>query len=167
MFRRKHGYETKRELEDDLASAKAQAATSRKALKEINRQVHYTGQYLANKATYTEFCESKNKGKFRRKHSTEISLYESAHKFLKEQSSDGKLPSLKLLKEKKTGLLEQKKQIRSSAVTGVTASKNWASSAPMLTRFWEKAPPNRWQGKRADDLSVNPETIAQQESCFA
>lgn len=111
-----HGYETRSGLEDDLALTKARTTASRKALKtteetlkEINRRIRYTGQYLANKTVYMEFCKSKNKGKFRKEHSTEISLYESARKFLKKQASNGKLPSLKLLKEKKTGLLEQKK----------------------------------------------------------
>ncbi len=78
-------------------------------LSKTNREIHYTGQYFANKPVYAEFCKSREKGKFRREHSAEISLYESARKFLEEQSSDGKLPSMKLLKEKKAGLLEQKK----------------------------------------------------------
>lgn len=78
-------------------------------LREINEQLHYTGQYLANKAIYTKFCQSKNKGVFRKEHSAEIALYETARKFLKEKSGNIKLPSMKLLKEKKEELLKQKK----------------------------------------------------------
>lgn len=58
---------------------------------------------------YTKFCKSKNKGAFRKEHSAEIALYETARKFLKEKSGNGKLPSMKLLKEKKEELLKQKK----------------------------------------------------------
>lgn len=40
----------------------------------------------------------------------EIALYEAARKFLKEQSENGKLPSMKLLKAEKEKLLQQKKE---------------------------------------------------------
>jgi len=112
-----HGYDTKDKLDSSLSQAKAQTSVARKALKstedrlrEINEQIHYTGQYLAKKSVYTEFCKSKNKGKFRQEHSSEIKLYEAAIKFLKEKSGNGKLPSMKLLKEEKVNLLAQRKR---------------------------------------------------------
>ena len=96
-----HGYDTKDKLDSTLSEAKEQTSVSRKALKStedklrgINEQIHYTGQYLANKSVYFEFCKSKNKGKFRQEHSTEIRLYEAAIKFLKDKSGNGKLPFL-------------------------------------------------------------------------
>lgn len=113
----KHNYNTKEKLDQTLIEAKEQTSIARKALKstenrlrEINEQIHYTGQYLANKPVYTEFRKSKNKGKFRQEHSVEIKLYETAVKLLKEKSGNGKLPSMKYLKEEKTNLLAQKKQ---------------------------------------------------------
>lgn len=112
-----HGFNTKEKLDSTLSKAKEQTSIARKALKstenrlrEINEQIHYTGQYLANKSVYSEFCRSKNKGKFRQEHSSEIKLYETAVKFLKEKSGNGKLPSMKYLKEEKSGLLALKKQ---------------------------------------------------------
>jgi len=112
-----HGYDTKGKLDSSLSEAKALTSVARKALKstegrlrEINEQIHYTGQYLAKKSVYTEFCKSKNKGKFRQEHSSEIKLYEAAIKFLKEKSGNGKLPSMKLLKEEKVNLLAQRKR---------------------------------------------------------
>lgn len=112
-----HGYDTREALEDSFAEIKSHASDSRKNLKSIedrlratNEQIHYTGQYLANKSVYQQFCQSKNKGQFRKKHSTEITLYESARKFLKEHSTDDKLPSMKLLKSGKEQLLKQKEQ---------------------------------------------------------
>lgn len=111
-----HGYDSLDALETSFSSVKEHTDTFRKNLKsterdlrEINEQLHYTGQYLANKAVYAKFCQSKDKGVFRKEHSAKIALYETARKFLKEKSGNGKLPSMKLLKEKKEELLEQKK----------------------------------------------------------
>ena len=75
--------------------------STEKKLREVNEQIHYTGQYLANKSVYREFLTCKNKKKFRLEHQTEITLYETARKILKEHSEDGKLPSMKLLKAEK------------------------------------------------------------------
>src|SRR5699024_9438655 len=103
-----HGYDTEDDLKAAFSKAQAQTADMRKALRstekelrEINEQIHYTGQYLANKSVYRQFLNSKNKKKFRQEHQTEITLYETARKVLKERSEDGKLPSMKLLKAEK------------------------------------------------------------------
>ena len=112
-----HGYDTVEDAENRLAEIKGLATSSRKELKDIegrlrqvNEQIHYTGQYLANKSVYAQFLKSRNKGQFRQEHSSEIALYEAAVKFLKEKSGDGKLPSIKLLKEEKEKLLYEKKE---------------------------------------------------------
>jgi len=112
-----HGYDTRDSLEDSFTEIKNLASSSRKELKSIegklkttNEQIHYTGQYLANKSVYQQFRRSKNKGQFRKEHSAEITLYETARKFLKEHSADGKLPSMKLLKSEKEQLLQKKQQ---------------------------------------------------------
>lgn len=73
-------------------------------LREIREQIHYTGQYLANKSVYGEYPKSKNKKKFRQEHQSEITLYETARKILKEKSGGGNLPTLKVLKEKEAEL---------------------------------------------------------------
>lgn len=116
-----HGYDTRDSLEDSFSEIKNQASRSRKELKSIedklratNEQIHYTGQYLANKSVYQQFCKSKNKGQFRKEHSAEIALYEAARKFLKEHSANDKLPSMKLLKSEKEQLLQQKTQAQKS-----------------------------------------------------
>ena len=111
-----HGYDTREELENTFSEIKNLAGSSRKTLKsiesrltEINEQIHYTGQYLCNKSVYAQFQKSRNKGQFRKEHSSEITLYETARNFLKEHSADGKVPSLKTLKAEKELLLQQKK----------------------------------------------------------
>lgn len=112
-----HGYDTREALEDSFVEIQNQASSSRKNLKIIedrlratNEQIHYTGQYLAHKSVYREFCNAKNKGHFRKEHAAEITLYETARRFLKEHSADGKLPSIKLLKSEKEQLLLEKEQ---------------------------------------------------------
>lgn len=122
IYIQEHGYNTREILENELADAKAETGSSRKSLKkteerlkEVNEQIHYTGQYLAYKAVYGQFLKAKDKGKFRREHAAEITLYETAARFLKEKAASdthspapGKLPSLKLLKEEKATLVQKK-----------------------------------------------------------
>ena len=106
-----HGYDTQDSLQAAFSEAQSQTTDMRKALrsteqklKEVNKQIHYTGQYLANKSIYSQFLKSKNKKSFRQEHQTEITLYETARKLLKEQANDGKLPSMKSLKAEKEKL---------------------------------------------------------------
>jgi len=112
-----HGYNTVEDAEGRLAEIKELASSSRKELKDIegrlrqvNEQIHYTGQYLANKSIYSQFLKSKNKGQFRQEHSSELAIYETAVKFLKEKAGDGQLPALQTLKAEKEKLLVQKKE---------------------------------------------------------
>lgn len=106
-----HGYDTRESLQSAFSEAQAQTTEIRKALrsseqkiKEINEQIHYTGQYLANKSVYRQFIESNNKKKFRKEHQSEITLYKTARRILKENSGGGKLPSMKVLKAEKERL---------------------------------------------------------------
>ena len=110
-----HDYDTEDDLKAAFDEAQAQTTEMRKTLRstekklrEVNEQIHYTGQYLANKSVYREFLTCKNKKKFRLEHQTEITLYETARKILKEHSEDGKLPSMKLLKAEKEKLAARK-----------------------------------------------------------
>ena len=106
-----HGYDTQDDLLTAFSETQAQANDMRKALrsteqrlKEINEQIHYTGQYLANKSVYSQYLKSNNKKKFRQEHQSEITLYETARKILKERSGGEKLPSMKILKTEKEKL---------------------------------------------------------------
>lgn len=106
-----HGYDTQADLQDAFSEAQAQTTEMRKALrsteqklKNVNEQIHYTGQYLANKSVYSQYLKSKNKKLFRQEHQTEITLYETARKILQERSGGKKLPSMKALKTEKDRL---------------------------------------------------------------
>ncbi len=104
-------------MEGRLAELKGQTSTSLKELKDtearlrqVNEQIHYTGQYLANKSVYAQLQKSKNKAQFRQENSAKIALYEAALKFLKGKADGGKLPTLQTLKAEKGKLLEEKKE---------------------------------------------------------
>lgn len=106
-----HEYGSQENLLESFEEVSAKLTDARKTLKEtetslrdINQQIHYTGQYLANKKVYIQMVKSKNKGKFRNEHSSEIALYEAAQKFLKTKNSDRQFPSIKELKSEKEKL---------------------------------------------------------------
>ena len=73
-------------------------------MKDLNAQIHYTGQYFASKPVYAEFLKSKNKKKFRQDHLSEINSYEEARDWLKAFYPDGKMLSMKVLKSQKSEL---------------------------------------------------------------
>ncbi|MDO4344979.1 MAG: rlx protein [Eubacteriales bacterium] len=106
-----HGYDTQADLQDAFSETQAQTTEMRKALrsteqklKNVNEQIHYTGQYLANKSVYSQYLKAKNKKLFRQEHPTEITLYETARKILQERSGGKRLPSMKTLKAEKEKL---------------------------------------------------------------
>lgn len=106
------GYSTEEDLMTALTTSQSETANCRKnlrstqqELKRINEQIHYTGQYLANKSVYREFLHAKNKKQFRQEHLSEITLYETARNFLKQHSENKTLLSMKLLKSEREKLL--------------------------------------------------------------
>lgn len=108
-----HGFQSKADLDAALSAASAQSTDARNTLKStedtlknINEQIHYTGQYLANKSIYSDYRKSRNKEKFYDDHRAELTLYESAIRILKEKSQGNKLPTLKMLREEKNRLTE-------------------------------------------------------------
>lgn len=108
-----HGFQSKADLDAALSAASAQSTDARNTLKStedtlknINEQIHYTGQYLANKSIYSDYRKSRNKEKFYDDHRAELTLYESALRILKEKSQGNKLPTLKMLREEKNRLTE-------------------------------------------------------------
>ena len=108
-----HGFQSKADLDAALSDASAQSTDARNTLKStentlknVNEQIHYTGQYLANKSIYADYRKSRNKEKFYDDHRAELTLYESALRILKEKSQGKKLPTLKMLREEKNRLTE-------------------------------------------------------------
>ena len=108
-----HGYDTSADFNAALADAENQTSLARKKMKDteqqlknINEQIHFTGQYLAYKDLYAQYRKSHNRNKFYEKHKAELSLYETALRVLKEKSNGQKLPSMKSLYAEKDRLTE-------------------------------------------------------------
>lgn len=108
-----HGYDSLDDFHAALDQASDQTSASRKSLKDteqqlkdVNEQIHFTGQYLTYKNVYADYRRSRNKDRFYEEHRTELSLYNTALRTLKEKSSGHKLPSLKSLYAEKDRLVE-------------------------------------------------------------
>ena len=108
-----HGYDTRADFNAALADTENQTSFARKKMKDteqqlknVNEQIHFTGQYLAYKDLYAQYRKSRNRNKFYEEHKAELSLYETALRVLKEKSNGQKLPSMKSLYAEKDRLTE-------------------------------------------------------------
>ena len=108
-----HGYDTRADFNAALTNAESQTSLARKKMKDteqqlknVNEQIHFTGQYLAYKDLYAQYRKSRNRNKFYEEHKAELSLYETALRVLKEKSNGQKLPSMKSLYTEKDRLTE-------------------------------------------------------------
>ena len=115
-----HGYDTRADFNATLADAESQTSLARKKMKDteqqlknVNEQIHFTGQYLAYKDLYAQYRKSRNRNKFYEEHKAELSLYETALRVLKEKSNGQKLPSMKSLYQEKGRLTELREVQRS------------------------------------------------------
>lgn len=107
------GYDTRADFNAALTNAESQTSLARKKMKDteqqlknVNEQIHFTGQYLAYKDLYAQYRKSRNRNKFYEEHKAELSLYETALRVLKEKSNGQKLPSMKSLYQEKDRLTE-------------------------------------------------------------
>ena len=66
----------------------------------------YAGQYLSTKDVQQQFAKAIFKKKFRAEHSKELDAYAESVKYFREEN-DGKLPSLKSLKQRKEELTKE------------------------------------------------------------
>lgn len=115
-----HGYDTRADFNAALTDAENQTSLARKKMKDteqqlknVNEQIHFTGQYLAYKDLYAQYRKSRNCNKFYEEHKAELSLYETALRVLKEKSNGQKLPSMKSLYQEKDRLTELREVQRS------------------------------------------------------
>lgn len=114
IYVQEHGFDTQAELKNSLLASRQKLTELQTELtqhisdrKTLNSQIHYTGQYYANKESYSQFLKSKNKGKYRKEHTNEIQAYEEARDWLKSFYPDGKMTNIKTLKLQKEKLQQQ------------------------------------------------------------
>lgn len=112
VYVQQHGYDSYDDLKkarDELSAKMSDARNTAKStdadLKLLNEKIHYLGQYLSTKATYKEFLQAGNKKMYRSAHQDEITRHEEAVQFLKRNSTDGTIPTMKNLRAEKEKLL--------------------------------------------------------------
>ena len=112
VYVQQHGYDSYEDLKkarDELSTKMSDARNAAKStdadLKLLNENIHYLGQYLSTKATYKEFLQAGNKKMYRSAHQDEIARYEEAVQFLKRNSTNGTIPTMKDLRAEKEKLL--------------------------------------------------------------
>ena len=95
-----------------LHTAEISLQDTMERIRSTNAQIHFTGQYYANKKIQSEFLKARNKKKYRAEHGKELDLYNDAVRYFKENAG-GTIPSIKDLKaekEKLSSLRERQKE---------------------------------------------------------
>ncbi len=171
MYIEEHGIENRDVLNDSFDESRHRTSDARSALKRsedgitgLNEQIHYTGQYLANKSTYQAFLKSKNKGRFRSEHESEIIIYEAAKRYLKEHADNGTLPSLKYiksapgkfvsldrLKAKRSELISKQKKLRTRYYSAKNAEKELYSIKRNVDNMLKEPTNNRTKNRVKDN----------------
>ena len=82
-------------------------------LRRVNAAIHFAGQYYSARTVHADFLKALNKKKFREKHLEELERYDEAVRYFKE-NYDGKILSMKKLKERKEELVQERGQQESS-----------------------------------------------------
>lgn len=155
-----NGFNTRDDLQTAYEEITGKRREARKTLQEtksrlksINEKIHYTGQYLAHKSAYKDFLNTRNKIKFRQEHPSELELYETAVKFLKSHSSDGKISSMKSLKEEKEKLAIQKKAQQETYNYFVDYASELKTVCANVDTILGKEPEKKAQQAKQPDLS--------------
>jgi hypothetical protein len=82
-------------------------------LRRVNAAIHFAGQYYLTRTVHADFLKARNKKKFREEHLEEMERYDEAVRYFKE-NYDGKILSMKKLKERKEELVQERGQQESS-----------------------------------------------------
>ena len=121
VYIQEHGYDTvgdlqlhRQQISGKKDSVQETLAQTDARIKAINEQIHFTGQYYANRQIQKDFLKARFKKKYREEHRTELDQYQESLSFFRKHCS-GKVPSIKELKAEKEKLLtlqsEQRKEL--------------------------------------------------------
>lgn len=156
VYVQKHGYDTREDLlrYQTEVSEKLQAASSslrdaETKLKEINKQIHYTGLYYAFRPIHSEFLKSRNKKKYREAHRAELDQYNEAVRYFKENGG-GKLPAMKSLKAEKEQLQQFIKKQKSLLSSLRQEQKDLQTAAANIEAILGKGPIQRKEKRKAE-----------------
>ena len=154
-----HGYDTRADFNAALTNAESQTSLARKKMKDteqqlknVNEQIHFTGQYLAYKDLYAQYRKSRNRNKFYEEHKAELSLYETALRVLKEKSNGQKLPSMKSLYAEKDRLTELREVQRSDFFSHRDQERELRTVNANIDMILGKKPEQKHRIKKEKDL---------------
>lgn len=80
---------------------------------DLNKKIHYLGQYHVNKKYFSSMLKSGNKADYRKTHSDKIAQYDEARNFLKSVYPDSDYPDLNQLKNQRKQILTDYKSLNS------------------------------------------------------
>ena len=95
----------------ELRKSRRELDGAKEELRDINEQVHFTGQYLSTKKAYAGYKKAKDKEKYRSDHQADLVKYEASRDYLRKRADGKKLPSLAELKERKLALVNQRESL--------------------------------------------------------
>ena len=118
-YAQEHNFDSYDEVENmhdkallELRKSRRELDGAKEELRDINEQVHFTGQYLSTKKAYAGYKKAKDKEKYRSEHQADLVKYEASRDYLRKRA-DGKkqLPTLAELKEQKMALVKQRESL--------------------------------------------------------
>lgn len=131
LYVQEHSFETADVLDADYDALQTETTAVKKDLRKtgeqirgLNEQIHYTGQYLANKKVYAAFLQTRNKARFRNEHANEIAQYEAAQSYLTTRMKDSTLPSQGIVVTRKDGAFPDIKSLKAGRDALIRKQKN-------------------------------------------
>ena len=91
----------------ELRSTRKELDRIKEDLRDVNEQIHFTGQYLSTKKVYENLKHAKNKDKYRLQHNADLIKFEASRDYLRKRADGKKLPTLSQLKQQKAALIKQ------------------------------------------------------------
>ena len=138
---------------EQLSQVEDAFRSTKEELRQVNEQIHYTGQFLATRDTFRQMLNAKNKGSFRNAHVAEIDRYQKARDILRSYTPEGKFPSLKSLQDRKTELLELQK-VQSAELESLRKTKRTISIAAQNVHYILEGSVERILAAHRDGLQI-------------
>ena len=136
------------EAEQEYKSARDAVREDYLGIKKINEEIHYTGQYLANKKAYSEFLNAPNKAAYRQAHQSQIDAYEEARTFLKTHYPDTRFPTIDDLKIQRTKLERHQASLKNLQQTAYNRMKELRIVETNITALLAPHTPEKVFGRK-------------------
>ena len=140
------------EAEQDYKTARDTIHENYLKIKDINEEIHYLGQYLANKKAYSEFLNAPDKAAYRQAHQSQIDAYEQARGFLKTCYPDTDFPQLDELKTRRTKLERHQASLKNQKQSAYNRMKELRIVDTNITALLAPHTPEMVFGKRQESL---------------